>query len=262
MLEDPSLRLLDARPRADYEKGHLPGAVWVDVKALEGLFQSDAVADPAAWARAVAPLGIGAGTEVFAYDDNRQHDAARAWWLLGYAGVEKIGVVDGSYKGWVKAGRPTGTETPAVAAKDFAAKFHPRRVLRRDDIREAAKGHALQLVDARSADEYSGAKAPTNGGRAGHIPGARNLFAYDLVAEDGTILGAEAIREKLAKAGIKADVPVIVYSNGAGRGSVVAFALRRAGVHARVFVPGLNGWSKDDSAQVLKGPIPAGSPSK
>ena len=29
-LSDPNLRLLDATPKAEYEKGHVPGAVWVD----------------------------------------------------------------------------------------------------------------------------------------------------------------------------------------------------------------------------------------
>ena len=48
-LSDPALRLLDARPRADYDKGHLPGAVWANVKALQALTKAETLSDSAAW---------------------------------------------------------------------------------------------------------------------------------------------------------------------------------------------------------------------
>ncbi|HKI20349.1 MAG TPA: rhodanese-like domain-containing protein, partial [Isosphaeraceae bacterium] len=86
--KDPTLRLLDARPKADYDKGHIPGALWVDLKALQALANSETIVDQDAWSTALAPLGIGPDMEVYLYDADRQHDAGRVWWLLSYAGVE------------------------------------------------------------------------------------------------------------------------------------------------------------------------------
>lgn len=258
-LNDPTIRLLDARSKADYDKGHLPGAIRVDVKALENLFKSGNVADKSSWSQALASLGIEPNHEVYVYDGARQHDSARAWWLIGYAGVDNVGLVDGGFGLWEKSKRPTTSEVKAVAAKEFPVKFHERRVLGRADIQAAAKGEALQLLDARSAAEFKGEKKPANGGRAGHIPGARNVEAYDLVDADGRFLEKDAILKKLAEAGIAHDKPVIAYSNGAGRAAVATFALRKAGVHARVYVPGLADWAKDSKAEVVTG-INAPSP--
>src|SRR3954464_556497 len=76
-LDSPGLRLLDARPKVDYDKGHIPGAVWVDAKAVEVLAKRPgALEDRDAWAAWIAPLGIGSETEVRIYDASRQLDAA------------------------------------------------------------------------------------------------------------------------------------------------------------------------------------------
>jgi thiosulfate/3-mercaptopyruvate sulfurtransferase len=49
-LGEPHLRLLDARPWGEYDKGHMPGAVWVDPKAVEKMAaKPGALTDRAAW---------------------------------------------------------------------------------------------------------------------------------------------------------------------------------------------------------------------
>ena len=59
-LGDGELRILDTRPKADYDKGHIPGAVWVDAKAVEEMAaKPGALADRGAWETWLAPLGIG-----------------------------------------------------------------------------------------------------------------------------------------------------------------------------------------------------------
>src|SRR5262249_35438461 len=82
-LGEPDLRILDARPKADYEKGHIPGAVWVDAKAVESMAaKPGALTDRASWEKWIAPLGIGPKTDVVVYDARRQLDAPRIWWVL------------------------------------------------------------------------------------------------------------------------------------------------------------------------------------
>ena len=86
-LDDDDLRLLDVRPRADYAAGHIPGAVWVDTAEAEELaIRPGGLADADAWRSWIEPLGIEPGMTVLVYDANRQKDAARFWWLLGYLG--------------------------------------------------------------------------------------------------------------------------------------------------------------------------------
>src|SRR3954454_7256242 len=91
-LGEPTLRILDVRPKADYDKGHIPGALWVDAKAVEALAaRPGGLTDRPAWEKWIAPLGLAPESEVLVYDANRQLDAARLWWLLGYLGVARHG---------------------------------------------------------------------------------------------------------------------------------------------------------------------------
>ena len=62
-LTDPKVRLLDARPKADYDPGPIPGAVRVDTQATQRRGASELARDEAAWARTLAPLRIDEATE-------------------------------------------------------------------------------------------------------------------------------------------------------------------------------------------------------
>ncbi len=105
-LGDPHLRLLDVRAEAKYKQGQLPGAVWVDVKVFQPLLKPDSITSKEAWASGLASLGIDDQAEVYVYDDDRQHIAGKVWWLLSYAGVARVGLIDGGIRsGNVKAVR-------------------------------------------------------------------------------------------------------------------------------------------------------------
>jgi thiosulfate/3-mercaptopyruvate sulfurtransferase len=213
-LNDPELRLLDVRPRAEYDRGHIPGALWLDIQALEELAQGDSFADKEGWGRRLAPLGIGPNTEVYLYDANRQHDAGQVWWLLWYAGVPRVGLLDGGFAPWAHAGRAVSQEVPTAAAQEPAVAFHPRRAASRAEVQSASasQGRDIQILDVRSGAEYRGEVKPQDGSRAGHIPGARSLDADALVDADGRWLDPALQRARLIQAGIDPQRPLVVYS--------------------------------------------------
>jgi thiosulfate/3-mercaptopyruvate sulfurtransferase len=255
-LGDSKLRLLDARPKADYDKGHIPGALWVDGKVFQEVARPESFADASAWAQALAPLGIGADSEVYIYDAARQHDAAKLWWLLSYAGVDRIGLIDGGFPLWERQGRPVNSEAITVEPRRFEVHLHAKRIASRDDVQAAIEKKDVQLLDSRSAEQYRGETKPSNGGKAGHIPSARSLDGYDLVDADGRFLDAETQRTRLAGAGIAADRPLIVYSAGGARSALTIFALNRLGISARHYYQGIPDWSKGTSAQFSIGADP------
>jgi thiosulfate/3-mercaptopyruvate sulfurtransferase len=252
-LSDPRLRLLDVRSREKYEKGHIPGALWVDTRALQALTKPGAFADKDAWARGLAPLAIGGDSEVFVYDDDRQHIAGRLWWLLSYAGALRVGLIDGGFPLWEREKRPVSSEAVRVEPRDFAVNFHARRAASRDEVRSAIQDSKSLIVDARTEAEYRGEKKPQDGSRAGHIPSARLLDLYSLVDADGRFLGVDVQRAQLARAGITPDRTIIVYSNGGSRSGGVVFALRRLGIPARHYVPGFGDWASDPASPVEEG---------
>jgi len=254
-LDDQKVRILDARPRADYDQGHIPGAVWVDLKAFQALTKAATHADPLAWARQIGPLGIGRAIEyVYIYDGNRQHDSSRIWWSLSYAGVPRVGLVDGGFASWKKANRPVSTEETKVKPAAVTVHFREHFLIGRDQVKVSRPGNETLLVDARATDEYRGEKKPANSqAKAGHLPGAVNLDAYSLVDQDGHVLPAAEIRSALGRLGIQDGRSVVVYSAGGNRSSLVVFALEREGVKVGHYIGGYSERSKTPGLEIVPG---------
>lgn len=251
-LGDPHLRLLDARPRADYDKGHIPGAVWVDVKAAEGLAaRPEGLTDREAWETWIAPLAIDPESEVWVVDANRQLNAARLWWLLGYLGVERVGLIDGSVPLWQEQGRPVTTELPEVEPRPYRVTFRPERHATRADVLEALKMGMAQVVDARSAGEYTGVEKRSR--RGGHIPAACHWEWSTLVDQNGRFRDEAALRAELKTLGVKPGGPVITHCQGGGRASVDAFVLERLGFPTRNYYLGWSDWGNAAETPVATG---------
>jgi thiosulfate/3-mercaptopyruvate sulfurtransferase len=258
-LDAPDLRLLDARSRDDYEKGHIPGAVWVDAKAAQAIAaRPGGLTDRAAWEAWVAPLGIGPKTEVLIYDGNRQLDPARLWGLLRSLGVERVGLLDGNFPLWRKEHRPVSTEVPSVAPRPFEVRFHTGRYATRGDVLAAIRAGQARIIDARSEAEYTGEKKSSR--RGGHIPAACHLEWSDLVDKDGRFLDEKALRARLEALGVRPGEPVITHCQGGGRASVDAFALERLSFPTRNYYVGWSDWGNAEDTPVTTGKEPGDRP--
>jgi thiosulfate/3-mercaptopyruvate sulfurtransferase len=240
-LGEQDLRILDARPKADYDKGHIPGAVWVDAKAVETMAaKPGALTDRTTWEKWIAPLGIGPKTDILIYDARRQLDAARLWWLLSYLGVERVGLIDGNFPLWASQKRPVTTEVPAVEPRALKVAFRDDRHATRGEVLSAVASKSAVVVDARSEAEYTGREKRAK--RAGHIPSSCSIEWANLVGPDGRFLDDSTLRSKLTKAGVKADEPVITHCQSGGRASVDAFVLERLGFKTRNYYLGWSDW--------------------
>lgn len=241
-LYDSNLRVIDIRGRvlpaseplphyfshhADYLESHIPGAVFVDwtTDIVEPGSPSYDVAGSGRYAALMSRLGVGDNTQVVAYDDANGMFAARLWWTLHYYGHTQAAVLNGGWQKWLAEGYPTSAEQPQIAATTFMPRPNP--ALRRSAADILAE--QPQLLDVRSVAEYNGEVSRAQ--RAGRIPGALNLPRKRLLAADGTLLVAEALREAFNEAGLKLDAPeTVLYCNSGVSASFVLLALRRAGV--------------------------------
>jgi thiosulfate/3-mercaptopyruvate sulfurtransferase len=255
-LHEPGLRLIDARPRADYDRGHLPGAVWVDPAAVERMAAAPgALRDRDRWAAWIESLGIGPDATVLVYDAKRQLDAARVWWLLGYLGVPRVGLVDGGFARWAEEGRPVSADAPAVAPRPFPVAFQDDRHATRAEVLAAIGAKSARVVDARTEGEYTGAVAKSK--RGGHVPTACHLEWTTLVRPDGRFLPEPELRAKAAAAGVgPAGEPVITHCQGGGRAAVNAFVMERLGYRTRNYYESWNDWGNAEDTPVEAGPPP------
>ena len=257
-LRAADLHILDVRPRADYDRGHVPGATWLDIKAAEKLAsQPDGLVKKAAWEAWSAPLGITPDLKrgVVLYGDNRQLDAARAWWLLSYLGVEKVALLDGNYSLWAEQARPTTTEPAKVEPRPLAVRFRSERLATRGEVADLLKAKGpTRLIDARSTEEHVGEKKLSK--KAGRVPEACHLEWSHLVDKDGRFLDADAARALIQKAGVDPVAPVVTHCQGGGRASVDAFVFERLGHPTRNYYLGWSDWGNAEETQVETGPVP------
>lgn len=248
-LAAPNLRILDVRSKADYDAGHIPGAVWVDRKPAEDQAKKDGgLEDQAAWSEWIKPLGIQPGMTVLVYDDNRQKDAARFWWLLSYLGVERVGLLDGNFALWKEEGRPVSTEAVNVDPHAFSVKLRDEKNATRDEVLDAIRSLSTRIIDARSVAEHTGKQALSK--RGGHIPEACHLEWSNFVDEKGRFLDREALREMVRKAGIEPGQDVITHCQGGGRASVDAFVFEWLGHHAANYYPGWADYGNADDVPI------------
>lgn len=266
-LDAPNLRIVDIRGRVlpanvppphyfnhhdEYLKLHIPNAVFVDwVKEITDPNDPNhaQAADPERFAEVMGRLGIDENTDVVVYDDAKGMLAARLWWMLNYYGHSRVAVLDGGWNKWVDEYRPLSTEIPTITPTTFTPKTNTDLRRTADQIVQSL-GANQHLIDVRTPEEFRGEYARAR--RKGHIPSAVNLPRTDLLNADGTMLDAEALREKFAAQGIDENSEkVVFYCNGGVSASYGYLALHVAGLsHGSVYDGSWKEWGNDDSKPI------------
>src|SRR5262249_48085905 len=109
-------RVLDARPKDEYETGHIPDAIWVDHDNWSKAFAKEQDADR--WKKLIGELGIPPDSHVVIYDNHSTNRAARIWWILRYWGIGDVKLLNGGWKAWTTAQGPVTQEAPKVVSTD------------------------------------------------------------------------------------------------------------------------------------------------
>jgi thiosulfate/3-mercaptopyruvate sulfurtransferase len=259
---DVRWRLVGPPGREDYDVGHLPGAVFVDLDtelaAPPGPGGRHPLPDPAALQAVLRAAGVDAGDPVVVYDALDGSVAARAWWLLRWAGHREVAVLDGGYAAWTAEGRPVTTDVPAPSAGDIVVEPGHMPVLDADEA--AALAASGVLLDARAPERYRGDVEPVDP-RAGHVPGALNAPFGEHVGPDGRWRGPAELADRFAGLGVTQDVTVGAYCGSGVTASSVVLALEVAGVTseqrpAPLYAGSWSSWSADPARPVATGDEP------
>lgn len=234
--------------RTTYLEGHLPGAVYVDLDtelAAHGAPTDGRhpLPDVGALQSAARRWGVRRGSTVVAYDGGGNLAAARAWWLLRWAGLDDVLLLDGALPAWRAAGGALSTEDAVPEAGDVVLSGGALPTLALDDV--AAFAADGVLLDARAAERFRGEVEPVDP-KAGHVPGAVSAPTGDNLAPDGRFLPASALRERFAGLAATGDTPVAVYCGSGVTAAHQVAALAVAGVDASLFPGSWSQWSNHD----------------
>lgn len=240
-----------------YDQGHIPGARYVDLDSeLAGAAGSGGrhpLPDPEDFAAAMRRAGVSGDRAVVVYDDWQGWGAARAWWLLRWAGHPDVRVLDGGLGAWTAAGRPLSTEQPAASDGDFVAK--PGAVPLLDADGAAALARRGLLLDARAGERYRGEVEPIDR-VGGHIPGAVSAPTVDNVGADGLFLAADRLADRFAALGATEGSEVGVYCGSGVSGAHEVLALAAAGIPAALYAGSWSEWTGDPDRPVATGALP------
>ena len=273
-LADPHIRVVDASfklpgitPTAqeDYDRGHIPGAVFFDIDdiAEPGTSLPHMIPSPELFARKMEGLGIGGDDRVVIYDSAGLSSAGRAWWMLRLFGHRNVALLDGGLPQWKAEGRPLETAVPNPPLRRFTARFDPALVRDKHALLGNLATRREQVVDARAAGRFAGVAEETRPGlRRGHIPGSRNL-PFDRVTDPQThrLRDAEALSELFRDAGVALDRPIVTSCGSGVTACALAFALHLIGhPGAAVYDGSWSEWGLPGDTPVETGPAPAKTP--
>ncbi|WP_093798622.1 sulfurtransferase [Streptomyces sp. Wb2n-11] len=240
--------------RAAYEAGHIPGAVFVDLEAeLAGPPGSGGrhpLPDVEDFGAVMRRAGVRHDTPVVVYDGGQGWAAARAWWMLRWAGHQDVRVLDGGLAAWTG---PVESEAPAPAAGDFRPAPGAVALLDADAAAELARTGLL--LDARAAERYRGEVEPIDP-VAGHIPGAVSAPTMENVGPDGRLLPAPELAARFTSLGAGEARAVGVYCGSGVSAAQQVLALDVAGIPAALYVGSWSEWCADASRPVATGPDP------
>ncbi|HEV2634989.1 MAG TPA: sulfurtransferase [Actinocrinis sp.] len=249
----------DPHGRKHFAARRIPDSVYVDLDTELAAEPSSAVGrhplpdidDLQASARR---WGVRRDGDVVVLDDNGGLSAARAWWLLRWAGLRDVRVLDGGLRAWEIAGYDVEDEStplyqPAPGNVVLTAGHLP--TLGPDSAAQIARSGIL--LDARAGERYRGEVEPIDP-RAGHIPGAVSAPTSENLSAAGVFQSPAELRARFARLGAGDADDVGVYCGSGVTAAHQVLALAIAGIDASLYPGSWSQWSSDAGRPVAVGP--------
>ena len=265
-LDDPDWLVLDARftlddeqwGRVEYEKSHIPGAVYADLASdlagpiIPGVTGRRPLPTPKDFAATLSRWGVNEKTQVVTYDTKGGLMAAsRAWWMLRWLGHDSVAVLDGGWPQWLAEERATTAEVPTRTPRRFVAKLRPELFASLDDVEAARIDPDFAVFDSRSEEGYHGQGVYQDPVR-GHIPGARLANRADTLGPDGRLRPPSELRAHYES--LLGEVPparTIFYCGSGVTAAQNLLALAHAGLgDARHYIGSWSEWILDPARPV------------
>jgi thiosulfate/3-mercaptopyruvate sulfurtransferase len=251
LIPNPAITYDVVPGRADYEKSHIPGALFVDVsRDVSDTSQSLRFMRPSPddFAAAMRRFGISNDTRVVTYSTDNAWWATRVWWLLREFGHDNAAVLNGGWQKWSREGRAVETgPSPSRPAGTFSVQAVRNLMVDKESVKAAIGDGAVCTLNALAPAQHSGSGGNSDG-RPGRIAGSVNLPAAHLLdPETNTFLPADELRRRFASVGAM-DRSVITYCGGGIAASADALALVMLGhPDVKLYDASLSEWAKDPS---------------
>jgi thiosulfate/3-mercaptopyruvate sulfurtransferase len=236
-LKDSNVRIgeVDYDPKANYQLGHIPGAVLFDWKQDINDPVNRNVLSRQACDDLLQRAGVYNDTTLVLYGDFNNWFAAFAFWVFKYYGFKDVRIMNGGRKKWLEEDREISKDIPNYPKGNIKTTGPDDNIrVFLDEVKQALDARdRIKMVDVRSPKEFTGeilapAEYPTeHAQRGGHIPGAENIpWAQAVNDKDGTFKSADELKKLYESKGITQDKEIIAYCRIGERSSHTWFVLK------------------------------------
>lgn len=237
-LKDPSAG------RKLYEQEHIAGAVYWDLEKDLSDMSAPQGRHPMPSDQQLTELvrasGLDAGDSIIIYDQGGSPYAARAWWLLKYAGFDKVHISQQGFGQLKEQGIAVSTDVPSCKSTGIEPDFIKAIFADQAYVKDVISGDELGvLIDARSAARYAGLEEPIDP-VAGRIPGARNLDWMQFVSK-----GEFQVSKDISHIVQKQEPAVVYCGSGVTAAALYAILEEKGYDQLKLYIGSFSDWITD-----------------
>ncbi|KIL48881.1 3-mercaptopyruvate sulfurtransferase [Jeotgalibacillus alimentarius] len=230
---------------AEYLQSHIPGAVYIHLnRDLSGKVKNHGGRHPLPemdrFRDKMQQAGVNDDELIIVYDGGEGAFAARAWWLLTFAGHKQTFLLDGGYSEWREKGYPLSETIPDVQRGTFKLDLQLESIAETAEVEQIVDGYTRgTLIDSRESARYRGDHEPIDK-VAGHIPGALNYEWFESY-QAGNLLKPDDQKKRFSD--LDPDQPLIVYCGSGVTACPNIIALKMAGFkHVKLYTGSYSDW--------------------
>jgi thiosulfate/3-mercaptopyruvate sulfurtransferase len=221
MLARDDVRVIDVRPKKDYDTGHIPRATNISADSVN---DPDAHVDGARLsddklAVLFGSNGIDKNSHVVLYDDKGGFHAARLFWMLEYLGHRKVSILNGGIQRWSAEGFDLKRDQPRMRPARFTPTMMDRRHATADWLLDRREDKNVVLIDVRPPALH----------QKGHIPWSRNIPWAQNLGKDGMMKSADELLAHFAAQGVTPDKNIATHCTDGKASGHTYFTLRLLG---------------------------------
>ncbi len=218
--------VVDTRSFQEYKKGHIPGAVNIDLFQLHWFDTSKrGIKDFNRQSRILlSNIGIRGESQVVLYDNVSGISAARGVWLLLYFSHKMVNMLNGGFERWKKAGYPIEVKSNPLIHSDFKGKVDNNIISTAEELKKSLNNKNVVVLDARTKEEYNG--SDVRAARRGHVPSAVNVDWQNNI-ENSIFKSMEKLSKIYSK--IPKNAQIITYCQGGYRAANAFLVLKLLG---------------------------------
>ncbi len=254
----------DVRDEKSYLEGHIPGAI--NIGDAGNILRDANKEDYISTAKIQAifdQAGLNVNQDIVVYGSRGNPYAYFGLYTINYFGGKQAQIYHDGIDAWKSAGLPIQKERATVPAVSVVLVPQPQLVVSNEEMLKLAQSKSVQIIDARTPDEFSGKDVRAI--RGGHIPNAINipfeenwqdpaasikLSKKQVSDNSGMTLKSQSDLKKLYSR-LDPNQETVVYCQSGVRASETATVLKNLGFKkVKVYDSSWLGWGNNLKAEV------------